>query len=113
MDFGVNWVTPGYKLRLAESTGTSSLFSPAGNDPGFVSMSGNDYSPSGNDYHLSPSSSALGLGQALAPAVTSNFLGLDLTPVLQYTYPASPTALPGLGPRTLSGAGSDLGAFGR
>jgi hypothetical protein len=106
IDFGVNWVSPGGQLYLAESTGSSSLVSPAGNDPGFVSLSG-------NDYHLAAGSSALGLGQALAPAVTSNSLGLDLTPIQQYLAPTSPTGRPTLELRPQAGVGSDLGAFER
>jgi hypothetical protein len=106
MDFGVNWVTPGFHLHVAESTGIASLVSPEGNDPGFVSLAG-------DDYRLAADSSALGLGQALAPAVTSNSLRLDLTPVQQYVSPASPGGLPALVPRPQAGAGSDLGAFER
>jgi hypothetical protein len=106
MDFGVNWVSPGFQLYVAESTGSASLVSPAGNDPGFVNLSG-------DDYRLAAGSSALGLGQALAPAVTSNSLGLDLTPVQQYVSPASPGGVPALVSRPQAGAGSDLGAYER
>jgi hypothetical protein len=100
-DFGVNWVSPGYQVWHqggANATGTSNIFSPAANDPGFVSVSA-------NNFHLAVGSSAIGKGGPLAPEVTNNFLGLDLTPTLQYLPDRQ------VEPRSASGAGSDLGAF--
>jgi hypothetical protein len=98
--FGRNWVSPGWTAHGATVTGAGDLVSPAGDDPGFVAA-GSD------DFHLTAASSAAGIGGALAPEVTSNSLGLDLTPVLQLTGDGGTTA------RSASGAGSDAGAFGR
>jgi len=101
LNFGTNWISPGWSLwkqGKAAATGTASLVSPAGDDPGFVNAAG-------NDFHLAAGSSALGIGGALAPAVTSNPEGLDLTPVLQYV--ANQT----VETRSASGVGSDVGAF--
>jgi hypothetical protein len=79
-DFGANWVSPGWTVGTAGgATGTASIVSPAANDPGFVSLST-------NDYRLTATSSAHGLGGALAPEVTSNVLGLDLRPSPQGSY---------------------------
>ena len=103
LDFGVNWVSPGWGLwrsGTANATGTASIVSPAGNNPGFVSVGG-------KDLHLAPGSSAIGIGGPLAPEVTNNFLGLDLTPTRQFAGNTSTD------PRSSSGAGSDLGAFQR
>ena len=58
-----------------------------------------------NDVHLAGGSSAIGSGGSLAPEVTNNALGLDLTPTQQYVYHQQVTA------RSTSGAGSDVGAF--
>jgi hypothetical protein len=96
--FGKNWVTPGYTVNGAMVTGASNLVTPASNNPGFLR-------PAGNDFHLAAGSSALGIGGALAPEVTNNSLGLDLTPTQQYVYHQRATA------RASSGAGSDVGAF--
>jgi hypothetical protein len=103
LDLGVNWVSPGWGLwrsGAANATGTASLLSPAGNVPGFVSVSA-------RDLHLAAGSSALGVGGPLAPEVTSNLLGLDLTPTRQYAADLKGE------PRAKSGAGSDLGAYQR
>jgi hypothetical protein len=100
-DFGSNWVSPGYRLWTrgrASATGTDNLVSPAGNDPGFLSVSG-------NDFRLAPRSSAGGIGGPLAPEVTSNLLGLDLTPEKQHVPDRR------VQPRAANGKGSDLGAF--
>jgi hypothetical protein len=106
-DFGKNWVSPGYTLSYSgfgpytgTATGMPNLFSPAVNDPGFVSLAG-------ADFHLSAASSAVGLGGALASAATSNSTGLDLTPTQQYANPQHTI------PRLSSGPGSDAGAFQR
>ncbi len=47
------------------------------------------------------------IGSTLAPAVTSNPEGLDLTPVFQYVADQQ------VATRSTSGSGSDLGAFER
>jgi hypothetical protein len=104
LDFGTNWISPGYAMTAASTTGTAGIVSPAGNDPGFVSVAGTDFHLSGT------TSSAYGVGAALSPDVTSNPLGLDLTPTRQYAFPhVLPT--PQTQARPLSGVGSDLGAF--
>ena len=103
LDFGVNWVSPGWtswKRGGASASGTASLVSPSGNDPGFVDATG-------GDFHLAAGSSALAVGGVLDPSVTSNPEGLDLTPVLQYVTDQQVKA------RNSSGSGSDLGAFGK
>jgi hypothetical protein len=61
----------------------------------------------GNDFHLAAGSSAIGQAGALAADVTSNPLGLDLTPSFQYLADQQLEA------RSASGPGSDLGAFER
>ena len=102
-DFGVNWVSPGWtswKRGGASASGTASIVSPSGNDPGFVNATG-------NDFHLTAGSSAVGIGCILAPAVTNNPEALDLTPVFQYLADQQVEV------RSTSGAGSDLGAFER
>jgi len=103
-DFGVNWVSPGVtnwqKSGPGTVTGTGNLVSPANNDPGYLNIAS-------GDLHLMAGSSAAGIGGALAPAVTSNLLGLDLTPTRQWAGNQT-TA-----PRASSGPGSDLGAFQR
>jgi hypothetical protein len=105
IDFGANWVSPGYALQVAAgSTGSSNLFSPANNIPGFINLST-------NDYHLAATSSAIGKGSALPAALTTNYLGLDLTPTYQYVYPTASATLPSLETRPQFGVGSDLGAF--
>ena len=83
--FGKNWVSPGWAAISHEQTntgtitGTENFVSPAGNNPGFVDLVN-------NNFHLLGNSSASGIGGALAPEVTNNYLGLDLTPTLQYVY---------------------------
>jgi len=47
---------------------------------------------------------AIGIGGALAPEVTNNSLGMDLTPTQQYVYHQQVTA------RATSSVGSDAGA---
>ncbi len=82
-----NWISPGWTYAFSASgsyrgiaTGAQHLLSPAGNNPGLVNGS-------------------------LAPEVTNNALGLDLTPAQQYVYHQQGMA------RSASGAGSDAGAF--
>jgi hypothetical protein len=102
-DFGTNWVSPGWtswKHGGASASGTTSIVSPSGNDPGFVNATG-------NDFHLTAGSSAVGIGGILAPAVTNNPEALDLTPVFQYLADQQVEV------RSTSAAGSDLGAFER
>ena len=102
--FGKNWVSPGWattshgQTNTGTITGTENLVSPADNNPGFVDLVN-------NDFHLLSNSSASGIGGALAPEVTNNYLGLDLTPTLQYVYHHQVTL------RSASGVGSDVGAF--
>lgn len=106
VDLLASWASPGWTTAgTAELTGTATLVSPQGNAPGFVNLAG-------DDLHLNAGSSAAGIGTALAPAVTANALGLDLTPTLQYAFPHTlPT--PSLQPRAHAGAGADAGAFER
>jgi hypothetical protein len=101
-DFGVNWVSPGYVSNGHVVNGLANLLSPTGNDPGFTNGPGQDFT-------LKAGSSAVGIGSALAPEVTSNPLGLDLTPTMQL----DPVTRQGRIPRAQSGAGSDAGAFER
>jgi hypothetical protein len=99
-DLGVNWVSPGWVARGRNVTGTARVISPPRNDPGFADIGA-------DDFRLVAGSSALGIGGPLAPEVTVNTLGLDLTPRLQYLPHRQVVA------RKESGAGSDVGAFGR
>ena len=101
-DFGVNWISPGYSSNGHTVNGLANLFSPTNNNPGFTNSAGQDFT-------LSAGSSAVGIGLALAPEVTSNALGLDLTPTMQL----DPVTKRGRIPRAQSGAGSDAGAFER
>lgn len=104
-DFGTNWVSPAYTLQVTtDSTGTANLVAPPGNAPGFVSIA-ND------DFHLTRASGARRLGSTLPTAVTSNSLGMDLTPNRQYRAPRPGQVLPTLEERDLTGAKADLGAF--
>jgi hypothetical protein len=99
-DFGKNWVSPGWILGTKETvTGAGNLVSPPANSPGFVNVTT-------NDFHLVAGSSATGMGGALAPEVTANSLGLDLSPSQQYVYHQQTVARPSKG-----GLGSDVGAF--
>jgi len=102
---GNNWISPGWTYAFSGygsyrgiTTGAQNLFSPADNKPGFVNLAA-------NDVHLADGSSAIGIGGSLAPEVTNNALGLDLTPTQQYVYHQQGIA------RSTSGAGSDAGAF--
>jgi hypothetical protein len=103
---GNNWISSGWTYVFSASggsyrgitTGAQNLFAPADNKPGFVNLAG-------NDIRLAGGSSAIGIGGSLAPEVTKNALGLDLTPTQQYVYHQQVTA------RSASGVGSDVGAF--
>jgi hypothetical protein len=77
LNFGVNWVSPGWVIN-SNGTGTGNLYAPSANNPGFVNSS------SPYDLHLSSSSDAINKGGASAPEMTSNYLGLNLTPIAQY-----------------------------
>ena len=79
-NFGVNWVSPGWTVHGASAAGTANLISPSDNNPGFVNGA--------LDVHLAPGSSAIGKAGAPAPEVTSNYLGGNFTPTLQYVDPA-------------------------
>jgi hypothetical protein len=95
--FGPNWVSPGWVVGTSGSlSGATSFVSPANNSPGFVGA---------NDLHLTQSSSAAGIGGALAPEVLDNSLGMALVPSDQYVEHQQITR------RVTSGAGSDAGAF--
>lgn len=101
--FGKNWVSPGWKHSFyreysGRATGTELFVSPKNNNPGFLDLFG-------KNLRLVPGSSAVGIGSNLAPEVTSNLLGLDLTPRLQYYYSGSSAPRAGFGP------GSDAGAI--
>jgi len=78
-NLGNNWITTGFIVHGATVTGGSGMLSPSNNDPGFLSAAA-------NDLHLTAGSSAIGIAGALAPEVTNNPQGLDLTPTLQYKY---------------------------
>src|SRR6185436_19153843 len=83
MNFGVNWQSPGVVQTAATSTGAANIFTDATNTPGFVDMAA-------KDYRLTATSTALNHTGTLAPAVTSNTLGLNLTPAFQYVAGGSP-----------------------
>ncbi len=107
VSLGVNWISPGWAAYRPGSpgssgsvTGSANVVSPASNAPGFVNAAA-------NDFHLVAGSNAAGIGGPLSGAVTNNPLGLDLVPTLQYRADHS------VEPRARSGAGSDVGAFGR
>jgi parallel beta helix pectate lyase-like protein len=95
-NFGVNWVSPGWVTNTSGSvTGLSNIFSPAGNDPGFVNIGT-------NDLHLTTGSSALNIAGPLAPEVINNYMGLDLTPIAQHVFRQLTEVRSGL---------TDLGAY--
>lgn len=97
LNFGVNWVSPGWVSHTSgTASGTANLISPSANNPGFVSSS-NPY-----DLHLSSSSNARNKGGISTPEMTSNYLGLNLTPIAQYVVPQSTEVRSGL---------TSLGAF--
>ena len=103
---GVNWVSPhwancrdGVGSCTSIVTGTERFYTPvsAWVDPGFADIAARNFS-------LLPTSTAIGRAGPLAPAVTSNSLGMDLTPVCQYAGTKAHTIRPGV---------RDLGAFER
>jgi len=104
--FGKNWISPGWRYNFSggepktpgKTTGTNEFVSPGANDPGFVNLTG-------HDVRLQDRSTARRIGGPLAPEVTHNTLGLDLTPGGQYIYHQQN------GPRPVIGAGSDAGAI--
>jgi hypothetical protein len=97
LNFGVNWVSPGWVSHTSGTvTGTANLYSPPANNPGFAS------SISPYNLHLSSSSDARNRGATSAPEMTSNFLGLNLTPDAQYVVHQSTEPRSGL---------TSLGAF--
>jgi hypothetical protein len=80
VNLGVNWRSP--KIGISYSTpffatGESDLFTDTTNNPGFVDAAG-------RDYRIIKGSTAEGKTGPLAIAVTSNSLGLDLTPRQQF-----------------------------
>jgi hypothetical protein len=95
--FGANWVSPGWQSGTSGKVmGTGSFVSPPHNSPGFIGAT---------DLHLTPASSAAGIGSALAPEVLNNSLHQQLVPSQQYVPHLQVTT------RARSGAGSDAGAF--
>ena len=99
-EFGSNWVSGGWTANGRDVKGIAQVVSPSRNDPGFADLGA-------GDLRLAAGSSALGIGGALAPEVTRNSLGLDLTPRMQYRAHRQVEA------RQESGVGSDAGAFER
>lgn len=96
--FGRNWVSAGWTLGTTGTVvGVANLVVPAVNDPKFVDAAS-------GELHLVAGSTAIAAGGALAPQVTSNALGLDLSPTRQYVYQQQV----GLRPAR---ATPDLGAF--
>lgn len=107
IDLYNNWTSPGWSLcnwggsgscSNGIITGTVNVVSPSNNNPGFVDI--DNY-----DAHLLSNSSAIGIGGSLAAEVTSNALGLDLTPMYEYVYHNQVKV------RANSGAGCDAGAL--
>ena len=77
-NFGKNWVSPGWITNTSGVvTGTSNIISPVGNNPGFADINL-------NNLRLVAGSSAIGAAGVLAPEITSNYLGLNLSPIAQY-----------------------------
>lgn len=77
LEFGANWVSPAGTPHGARVRGWEGLISPAGNDPGFLGH---------EDFRLASGATAAVAGGALAPEVTSNVLGLDLSPINRYAH---------------------------
>jgi hypothetical protein len=103
IDLANNWISPGFATCswaacTGSITGLNTSTAPTNNDPGFVNIGA-------YDAHLTAGSSARGIGAALAPEVTNNLLGLDLTPNKQYVYHLQYAA------RLIAGAGADAGAL--
>lgn len=96
-NFVNNWITKGVIINGVSSSGTDTNTLGTGN-PGFVDVAK-------GDFHLRPDAAVRGKGGPLAPEVTNNVLGLDLTPNQEYAYHSR------VAPRATSGVGSDLGAL--
>ena len=97
-NFGVNWINPGWTPSAAGYWPFTGAISGTGNfingaDPGFV----DDEAP---DVHLASGSPAAGRGGVLSAALPA-----------QYGVTSQYLLHQGVEPRTLSGAGADLGAF--
>jgi hypothetical protein len=105
--FGTNWISPGWRYSFSAAskpysgitTHLGDTVSPSNNDPGFLDLGK-------MDLRLRAGSTSVGIGGSLAPEVTNNDLGLDLTPTYESSYDV------GITPRTDRGAGSNAGAFG-
>jgi len=100
-NFGKNLVSAGWDTNTSGTvTGADNLVTlPAGGDFGFSNLTN-------RDFRLLEGSPAVGSASALAQAVTSNFVGADLTPILQYEKHQEAAD------RATSGAGADMGAYG-
>jgi hypothetical protein len=96
--FGKNWVSPGWTSGTTGSVvGSGNLIVPPVNDPKFANLAG-------GDLHVLSGSSTLAAGGSLAPQVTANALGQDLSATQQYVYDQQIAARP---VRSVP----DLGAF--
>ena len=103
VDFSVNWVSPNWAACRdgipcsANISGTGNFYTPSSiwDTPGFADLLG-------RDFRLLAGSTAIGRAGSLAPAVTANSLGMDLTPRYQYVAPMLYSARPGV---------QDLGAY--
>ena len=109
-----NWVSPGWLLsesaELGTSyagtiTGTSTFFSPTGNNPGFVNLSGEGVSPPDN-YRLVSGSSAIGIAGTI-PSSWPSATGWPGLPTEQFVPPS--TYYGGTGTARTSTA--DIGAY--
>jgi Domain of unknown function (DUF4394)/Calx-beta domain len=104
LNLGTNWVSPGTQLSTstpANITGATNLIygdAVGANQPGFLNSSM-------LDFRLAASARSVDAAGPLAPAVTANTLGLDLTP-----YEEIGPVLASH-PRAVLGAAADLGAF--
>lgn len=102
--FGVNWVPDDWSMSIdtfrGNTTGTNNfIVAPANNgDPGFFNVTQANLVPRNN-------SALVGVGAPLSPAITSNILGGDFTPNMQYVPGGGYTS------RSSWGAGSDIGAL--
>jgi len=90
--FGANWAQTGYDLgTIATRTGASNIISGA--NPAFTSAT---------NYHLLQTSPVINTAGPLPPEATNNYLGLDLTPNMEYVAHLQTQARTNIG---------DLGAF--
>ena len=99
-NFANNLVTEGWALNTEGNvTGAENLISvSSSSDYGFLNAAT-------MDFRLDDSSPAIGQGSALPSVMTSNFVGIDTSPLYQYQQHRDVTS------RTSYGAGSDLGAY--